>query len=52
MLQVSVLKEHTDLVLAGLAKKHYPTAEADVTAILNLDQRRRQLQTTHDSAQA
>ncbi|MBC6606519.1 serine--tRNA ligase [Hymenobacter sp. BT188] len=52
MLQVSVLKEHTDLVLAGLAKKYYPTAEADVTAILNLDQRRRQLQTTHDSAQA
>ncbi|GAB2454934.1 serine--tRNA ligase [Hymenobacter qilianensis] len=52
MLQVSVLKEHTDLVLAGLAKKHYPTAEADVTAILNLDQRRRQLQTAHDSAQA
>ncbi|SMB97058.1 seryl-tRNA synthetase [Hymenobacter roseosalivarius DSM 11622] len=52
MLQVSVLKEHPDLVLAGLAKKHYPTAEADVTAILNLDQRRRQLQTTHDSAQA
>lgn len=52
MLQVSVLKEQTDLVLAGLAKKHYATAEADVTAILHLDQRRRQLQTAHDSAQA
>ncbi|QJX45897.1 serine--tRNA ligase [Hymenobacter taeanensis] len=52
MLQVSVLKEHTDAVLAGLAKKHYKTAEADVQAILELDQRRRQLQTEHDSAQA
>ncbi|GGG31769.1 serine--tRNA ligase [Hymenobacter glacieicola] len=52
MLQVSVLKEHTDAVLAGLAKKHYKTAEADVQAILALDQRRKDLQTAHDSAQA
>ncbi|MCC2546914.1 serine--tRNA ligase [Hymenobacter sp. BT175] len=52
MLQVSVLKEQTDLVLAGLAKKHYKTAEADVQAILSLDQRRKDLQTAHDSAQA
>jgi seryl-tRNA synthetase len=52
MLQVSVIKEQTDRVLAGLAKKHYKTAEADVATILDLDQRRRQLQTSHDSAQA
>lgn len=52
MLQVSVIKEQTDRVLAGLAKKHYKTAGADVAAILDLDQRRRQLQTSHDSAQA
>ncbi|WP_303310459.1 serine--tRNA ligase [Hymenobacter sp. BT730] len=52
MLQVSVLKEHTDMVLAGLAKKHYKTAEADVQAILSLDQRRKDLQTGHDQAQA
>ena len=52
MLQVSVIRDQTDLVLAGLAKKHYKTAEADVAAILDLDQRRRQLQTSHDSAQA
>ncbi|MBC6696771.1 serine--tRNA ligase [Hymenobacter puniceus] len=52
MLQVSVLKEHTEAVLAGLAKKHYKTAEADVQAILALDQRRKELQTTRDSAQA
>ncbi len=52
MLQISVLKDQTALVLAGLAKKHYKTAEADVAAILDLDQRRRALQTSHDSAQA
>jgi seryl-tRNA synthetase len=52
MLQVSVLKEHPELVLAGLAKKHYKTAEADVHAILELDQRRKDLQTSHDAAQA
>ena len=52
MLQISVLRDQTDLVLAGLAKKHYATAEVDVAAILNLDQRRRALQTSHDAAQA
>ncbi|MET4106623.1 serine--tRNA ligase [Hymenobacter sp. UYP22] len=52
MLQVSVLKEHTAAVLAGLAKRNYPTAEADVQAILSLDQRRKELQTAHDQAQA
>ncbi|TGE22888.1 serine--tRNA ligase [Hymenobacter metallicola] len=52
MLQVSVLRDNTELVLAGLAKRHYKTAEADVSAILNLDQRRKQLQTEHDQAQA
>ncbi|HEX8425187.1 serine--tRNA ligase [Hymenobacter sp.] len=52
MLQVSVLREHPELVLAGLAKKHYKTAEADVQAILSLDQRRKDLQTAHDASQA
>lgn len=52
MLQVSVLREQTDLVLAGLAKKHYSHAETEVAAILSLDQRRRQLQTEHDQGQA
>ncbi len=52
MLQISVLRDHTAAVLAGLAKKHYATAEADVAAVLALDQRRRALQTTHDAAQA
>ncbi|MDU0371915.1 serine--tRNA ligase [Hymenobacter endophyticus] len=52
MLQVSVLKDHTAAVLAGLAKRNYSTAEADVQAILGLDQRRKELQTAHDQAQA
>ncbi|NVO85284.1 serine--tRNA ligase [Hymenobacter terrestris] len=52
MLQVAVLKENTAAMLAALAKRHYPTAEADVQAVLDLDQRRRELQTSHDQAQA
>ena len=52
MLQIQVLKEQTDRVLAGLAKRNFSTAEADVRAILDLDQRRRALQTQHDAAQA
>ena len=51
MLQLSVLKDQTARVLAGLAKRHYKTAEADVQALLDLDQRRRALQTQHDQAQ-
>ncbi len=45
MLQISVLRDQTELVLAGLAKKHYANAEVDVASILDLDQRRRSLQT-------
>ena len=52
MLQISVLRDQTDFVLAGLVKKHYATGPADVAAILDLDQRRRALQTSHDAAQA
>ena len=44
MLQVSVLRDQTDLVLAGLAKKHYATAEADVAAVLDLDTEKRRAQ--------
>jgi len=52
MLQISVIKEHTARVLAGLAKRNYKTAEADVQAVLDLDQRRRALETTTTQAQA
>jgi seryl-tRNA synthetase len=52
MLQISVLKEQTARVLAGLAKRNFKTAEADVQAILDLDQRRRAGFAKHDAAQA
>ena len=52
MLQISVLRDQTDLVLAGLATRHYASGPADVVAILDLDQRRRALQTSHDNAKA
>ncbi|MDB5236162.1 MAG: serine--tRNA ligase, partial [Hymenobacter sp.] len=52
MLQLSVLRDQTELVLAGLAKKRYPTGPADVAAILDLDQRRKYLQTNRDNNQA
>ena len=52
MLQVSIIKDQTERVLAGLAKRHFKTAEADVQAVLTLDQHRRTLQTAHDQAQA
>lgn len=44
MLQISVLKDHTDLAIAGLNKRNYKNAEAEIAAILDLDQRRRKIQ--------
>jgi len=52
MLQLSVLRDQTDFVLAGLAKKRYATAEVDVARILELDKYRRYLQTNRDTNQA
>ncbi|NDK55219.1 serine--tRNA ligase [Pontibacter fetidus] len=52
MLQLSVLREQTDLVVAGLNKKNYKNAAAEVAALLDLDQRRRQVQSEHDELQA
>jgi seryl-tRNA synthetase len=52
MLQLSVLREQTEQVLAGLQKKHYKNAEAEVKAILELDQQRRTRQAEHDEVQA
>jgi seryl-tRNA synthetase len=52
MLQLTVLRDHTDQVIAGLLKKHYKPAETDVKAILALDQQRRTQQAEHDEAQA
>ncbi|MEJ8758131.1 serine--tRNA ligase [Pontibacter sp. H259] len=52
MLQLSVLREQTDLVVAGLNKKNYKNAAQEVAALLDLDQRRRQVQSEHDELQA
>ncbi|MBC5773907.1 serine--tRNA ligase [Pontibacter sp. KCTC 32443] len=52
MLQLSVLREQTDLVVAGLTKKNYKNAAEEVAALLDLDQRRRQVQSEHDELQA
>ena len=52
MLQLTVLREQTEQVLAGLQKKHYKNAETEVKAILELDQQRRTRQAEHDEVQA
>ena len=52
MLQLSVLREQTDLVIAGLNKKNYKNATQEVQTILDLDSQRRSLQARHDEEQA
>lgn len=52
MLQIAVIREQTDQVIAGLLKKNYKNAAAEVAAILDLDQRRRAVQAEHDEVQA
>lgn len=52
MLQLSVLREQTDLVLTGLTKKNYKNADQEIQHILELDSQRRSLQAQHDNAQA
>ena len=52
MLQIAVLREQTDQVIAGLLKKNYKNAASEVASILDLDQRRRVVQAEHDEVQA
>ncbi|KAA5548681.1 serine--tRNA ligase [Adhaeribacter rhizoryzae] len=52
MLQIAVIREQTDQVIAGLLKKNYKNAAAEVAAVLDLDQRRRAIQAEHDEVQA
>ncbi|SIQ52136.1 serine--tRNA ligase [Pontibacter lucknowensis] len=52
MLQLNVLREQTELVIAGLTKKNYKNAAQEVEAIVALDQQRRQVQSQHDELQA
>lgn len=48
MLQISVLREQTAQVLAGLEKRNFKDAASHVQAILDQDQKRRSLQTERD----
>ncbi|GAB3201720.1 seryl-tRNA synthetase [Pontibacter aydingkolensis] len=52
MLQLTVLREQTEHVIAGLSKKNYKNAAEEVAALLELDQRRRQVQNEHDELQS
>ncbi|SFG85501.1 serine--tRNA ligase [Pontibacter chinhatensis] len=52
MLQLSVLREQTEQVIAGLNKKNYKNAAEEVAALLELDQQRRQVQNEHDTLQS
>lgn len=52
MLQLTVLREQTDQVVAGLNKKNYKNAAQDVASILELDQQRRSIQNEHDELQS
>lgn len=48
MLQIPVLREQTDHVIAGLEKRNFRNAAQEVQSILDLDQKRRSLQTERD----
>lgn len=52
MLQLTVLREQTEQVIAGLNKKNYKNAAGEVAALLELDQQRRQVQNEHDTLQS
>lgn len=49
MLQAQFIKDNTELVLAGLKKKYYATAEDDVNAIILLDGERKSVQLALDT---
>lgn len=48
MLQVSVIRENKDRVIAALKKRRLKDAETSVNQVLELDQARRQVQQQHD----
>ncbi|MBF9253399.1 serine--tRNA ligase [Pontibacter sp. 172403-2] len=52
MLQLTVLREQTDQVVAGLTKRNYKNAAREVAGLLQLDQQRRQVQNEHDELQS
>lgn len=52
MLQVQIIRDQTDKVIAGLNKRGFKDAEAAVTRVLDLDKSRRQLQQKSDDFKA
>jgi len=49
MLQIQFIRDNKEAVLAGLAKKHYATAQQDVESIISLDAERRSIQSELDN---
>ncbi|OAV43668.1 serine--tRNA ligase [Lewinella sp. 4G2] len=49
MLQVATLRNDRENVLAGLAKRYFPDAEATVDRIIELDDQRKDIQTKSDA---
>lgn len=52
MLQTTFIKDNTEIVINGLLKKHYKTAEVDVNKVLELDANRRKVQQSLDNSLA
>ncbi|PKQ70740.1 serine--tRNA ligase [Raineya orbicola] len=52
MLQISVIRENTEKVIAGLRKKHFANAENIITQVLEIDTQRRQAQKEQDDTLA
>lgn len=52
MLQIPVLRDQTELVIAGLQKRNFRDAAPQIQSILDLDQKRRSLQTERDELQS
>lgn len=52
MLQTTFIRENTATVISGLLKKHYKTAEKDVTTVLDLDDQIRKVKQTLENGLA
>ncbi len=52
MLQISFIKDQTDVVISGLKKRGFPNIDQTIERVLQLDQQRRETQTQLDHALA
>ena len=52
MLTLKQITEQTDLVLAGLAKKHFADAEEKINRVIAIDRERKAAQQQKDAASA